>query len=49
LPPEAPRFYQRWWFWTAAGVAIVGAGAAIALASHGGDVPSTHLGTAHVF
>jgi tetratricopeptide (TPR) repeat protein len=48
-PSEGPRFYQRWWFWTAAGVAVVGAGAAIALMSHGGDLPSTHLGTAHVF
>jgi tetratricopeptide (TPR) repeat protein len=48
-PVEGPRFYQKWWFWTAAGVAVVGAGAAIALMSQGGDIPSTHLGTAHVF
>jgi hypothetical protein len=29
----APRFYGRWWFWTAAGVVLAG-GAALAYALH---------------
>jgi PEGA domain len=35
--PEDHPFYKRWWFWTLVGVAAVGAGAGVYLATHGGS------------
>ena len=46
----ARPFYKTWWFWTAAGVVVVGAGTAIALAAGGSaGPPSTHLGSTPIF
>jgi tetratricopeptide (TPR) repeat protein len=45
----AKPFYKTWWFWTAAGVVVVGAGTAIALSAGGSAPPSTHLGSTPVF
>jgi hypothetical protein len=48
---EAPPFYERWWFWTAAGVVAVGAGVGMYLltSGSGASAPSTTLGSKKVF
>jgi tetratricopeptide (TPR) repeat protein len=40
---EEPEIWQRWWFWTIVGVAAIGAGGAVVIATRRGD--STPSGT----
>jgi hypothetical protein len=45
VPPSSP-WYTKWWFWTAAGAVLVGAGATTAvLMTRKGSGPSTFKGT----
>jgi hypothetical protein len=47
---KSPAFYQRWWFWTAAGVVAAGAGVGLyLLLDQGASDPSTALGSRKVF
>jgi tetratricopeptide (TPR) repeat protein len=48
---ESPAFYSHWWFWTAAGVVVAGAGVGIyaASASQSTAVPGSTLGSKRVF
>ena len=52
-PRQAPRVWQRWWFWTAVGVVVlggVGVGVGVASASGSGtSVPATDLGNKRFF
>jgi hypothetical protein len=43
-PVAAPRPWEQWWFWTALGVAVVGASVGIAVAaSRSGEIPAGTL------
>ena len=48
---ESPAFYSHWWFWTAAGVVVAGAGVEIyaATASRAPSAPGSALGSKRVF
>ena len=50
-PRQAPRLWQRWWFWTAVGVVVLGGvGVGVASASGSGtSVPATDLGNKRFF
>ena len=50
-PLEAPKFYQRWWFWTAGAVVLAGVGIGVYAATARGSsrAPSSALGTQSVF
>jgi tetratricopeptide (TPR) repeat protein len=50
-PRHTPRLWQRWWFWTALGVVVLG-GVGIAVASSSGSetsLPATDLGNKRFF
>jgi tetratricopeptide (TPR) repeat protein len=48
---ESPAFYSHWWFWTATGVVLAGAGVGIyaATAGQSPSVPGSTLGSKRVF
>jgi hypothetical protein len=54
-PPSKPRQathpWQRWWFWTAVGVGVLGGIAAVAALSSGSgsSLPTTDLGDKRFF
>jgi hypothetical protein len=41
VQPREPRFYERWWFWTA--IAAVGVTAVVIIATSGPSPPKTDL------
>jgi tetratricopeptide (TPR) repeat protein len=49
-PRQPQHVWQRWWFWTAVGVGVLGGiGAALASSSSGPSVPPTDLGDKRFF
>jgi TolB-like protein len=46
LEPAPPKFYQRWWFWTAVGAVVVGAGTFYIVSARA--LPDTDLGSVNV-
>jgi hypothetical protein len=49
-PRQTPRVWQRWWFWTAVGVVVLGGvGVAVASSGSGTSLPPTDLGNKRFF
>jgi hypothetical protein len=49
-PKQPTRAWQRWWFWTAIGVGVLGGiGAAVLSSGSGNPVPMTELGDKRFF
>jgi len=50
-PRQTTRVWQRWWFWTAVGVAVLGGVGAAVLSSgsNGSSIPATDLGDKRFF
>jgi len=49
-PKQTPHVWQRWWFWTAVGVALAGGvSAALLSGGSGPSVPPTELGNKRFF
>src|SRR4051812_30517571 len=49
-PRQTPRLWQRWWFWTAVGVVVLGGvGVAVASSGSGTSLPATDLGNKRFF
>ena len=46
LEETPPKFYKRWWFWTAAGAVVVGAGTIWLISAR--SLPDTDLGSVTV-
>jgi hypothetical protein len=49
-PRQTPRVWQRWWFWTAVGIVVLGGvGVAVASSGSGTSLPATDLGNKRFF